>query len=85
MKRDTIAMSLLTGLVLGLFAFTASGCSHSSWVSFEQNTRLAGVMTAPMGLVNMIGKVGRLVTSDDGVPVATCHDCESSTLVEKPE
>lgn len=61
----TLALVAITGLT--------SGCSHSGWVKFEEQTRVAGFMAAPMGLVNMVGKVGRLVTNDDGM--AVCHDC----------
>ncbi|GEM_PF-6577412 len=60
--------------------FTIAGCSHSSWVNFEEQTRVSGFIAAPMGLVNMVGKVGRLVTNDKVV----CQNCEQPS-VEKPE
>jgi len=59
---------------------TIAGCSHSSWVNLEEQTRVYGLIAAPMGLVNMVGKVGRLVTNDEVV----CQDCEPPS-VEKPE
>ena len=60
--------------------FTITGCSHSSWVNFEEQTRVSGFIAAPMGLVNMVGKVGRLVTNDEHV---VCQDCESPPVTKQ--
>jgi len=60
--------------------FIVTGCSHSGWVKFEEQTRAAGFIAAPMGLVNMVGKVGRLVTNDEPV---VCQDCESPPVTKQ--
>lgn len=59
-------------LILFVFACTITGCSHSGWVNFEQQTRIPGMFGGPMAAVNMIAKVGSLVVRDG---MAVCHDC----------
>jgi hypothetical protein len=60
--------------------FIVTGCSHSDWVKFEEQTRAAGFIAAPMGLVNLVGKVGRLVTNDETV---VCQDCEPPPVTKQ--
>ena len=49
-------------------------------MKFEEQTRAAGFIAAPMGLVNMVGKVGRLVTNDEPV---VCQNCESPPVTKQ--
>lgn len=58
-------MKLLINIRLGMAGMLAlcAGCSHESWTSVEETTRLPSVAAAILVPVNWVAKAGRAVTS----------------------